>query len=128
VTVEVPRESVWPLVVGLMGLDRIPGVQPPAPALDDLPTISIAVLADTATLHLVELTGGGSIAATSAQVRLRLADHDSPVSIQPPPPELVDPAVGGGAGVPQPVPAQPVPAQPVPAGPTPAPVAVPTQP
>jgi hypothetical protein len=123
VTVEVPRESVWPLIVGLMGLDRIPGVQPPEPALDDLPTISVTVLVDTATLHLVELTGGGSIAATSAQVRLLLADHDSPVSIRPPPPELVDPPAGGGAGGPQPVPAQPVPA-----APTPAPVPVPTQP
>ena len=116
-TVDIPADGLWPLIVQLLGLDRVPGIQPPAPG--DLPQISLSILSDTETLQLVELAGAGSLQAVTGQLRIQLAEHDGPVSIQPPPAELVDPAFGGG--VPMPAPARPAPE------PTPIPAATPAE-
>jgi hypothetical protein len=108
-TVEIPADALWPLIVQLAGLDRVPGVQPPPPGA--LPQISLAVLSDTATLRLVELAGTGALEGASGQLRIQLSGHDGAVSIQPPPADLVDPAFGVAEpapvpdiGAPQPAP------------------------
>lgn len=115
-TVEVPPEALWPLLVKLSGIDQMPGMQPPAPALNELPLVSVSVLTDTATLRLVELAGGGSVRGTSAQAVIRLANHDAPVSISAPPDNLVDNGFGFGGGgfapAPEPIPVEPIPFEP----------------
>lgn len=116
--VELPPDQVWKLIVGLLGLDRMPGVGAGLEQPADIPPIALQVVTDTATLRVVELVASAAAEGSAVAMRLRIAAPNEPVSIEPPPPGLVDPFGGneGGGGVvaPMPVPAQPVPAQPVP--------------
>jgi hypothetical protein len=127
--VNIPPEVVWPLVAGLAGFDRLPGFAAPPPDAD-IPAVALSVLTDTATLRLEELALGVSIGASAVDVRLSLANHDEPLTIVPPPANLVDPGVdmGGGIGpaVPAPPPEQPLPV-PVPDPAVPLPTAPPDE-
>lgn len=111
-TIQIPPNAVWPLVVRMTGLDQIPGMQPPAPDVSQLPLVSLSVLSDTASLRLVELTGSGSLQGTTVEVKIRLSNHDAPVSITAPPADLIDPGFGfdGGFGPVGPAPMEPEPA------------------
>jgi len=111
--VEIPPESVWPLLVRLTGLDQVPEFQQPAPDPADLPSVSLTVMADTATLRLVDLVVGGSNDGTSVQLHVQLTAHDGPVAIDPPPPDQVEPGFGfGGGGVAPPEPMSVAPVDP----------------
>lgn len=101
VSVTIPPAELWPLVTKLLGLDRFPGFTPEPPDAAALPPISIDLLSDTGSLRLVTATIGGQAQGTSVLLRVELPEVNGPVSIQPPPPELVDVAnpgfgVGGG--------------------------------
>ena len=88
--ITISREQIWPIVVKLLGLDRFPGgaaMQPPA---DQLPTISIEILTDTATERLVDLVGSATVAGTTISLGLRISAPNQPVQIQAPPPDLVE--------------------------------------
>jgi hypothetical protein len=107
-----PPAQVWKLVVGLTGADRMQGAnvqQPP-----DIPPISLEVLTDTATLRLVDLVATGTAGTTTTALRLRLAAPNESVTIDPPPPNLVDEPgsnLGGGGFVAPPAPPVAVPAE-----------------
>lgn len=112
-TVDLPPAQVWKLVVGLTGIDRMPGGAGIQPPLADIPPIALEVLTDTATLRLVDMVASGVDDGSTAAVRLRVAAPNEPVAIDPPPPDLVDDAganIGGGGFV-VPAPPQPVPVQ-----------------
>jgi len=102
--VGLPPGQVWKLVIGLTGIDKMPGgaVQPQP---GDIPPISFEILTDTATLRLVDLVATGTANGSSVAVRLRVAAPNEPVAIEPPPPGLVDePGANlGGGGVVAPV-------------------------
>lgn len=110
--VGLPPAQVWKLLVGLTGIDRMPGggVQPP---LGDIPSISFEILTDTATLRLVDLVATGSAGGSSVAVRIRVAAPNESVAIEPPPPGLVDEPGsnlgGGGVVAPAPPVVRPVP-------------------
>jgi hypothetical protein len=113
-TVDLPPAQVWKLVVGLTGLDRIPGGAAMEPPLADIPPIAVEILTDTATLRLVDMVASGVDDGSTAAVRLRVAAPNEPVAIDPPPPGLVDDAganIGGGGGFVVPAPPQPVPVE-----------------
>lgn len=102
--VGLPPGQVWKLVVGLTGIDKLPGgAAQPQPA--GIPPISFEILTDTATLRLVDLVATGTANGSSVAVRLRVAAPNEPVAIEPPPPALVDEpgANMGGGGVVAPV-------------------------
>jgi hypothetical protein len=116
--VGLPPAQVWKLVVGLTGIDQMPGGAAVQPPLADIPPLSFEILTDTATLRLVDLVASGSADGSSAAVRIRIAAPNEPVTIEAPPPNLVDEAdsnIGGGGVVapappvvrPVPVPAEP---------------------
>ena len=96
--IEASPESLWALAMQLSGMDRMPGFVPAAPPADQLPRIAIAVWSETSRLNPVEILIEGSVGATTIELRVQLANHDEPVSIQPPPPELIDPTRGFGFG------------------------------
>ncbi len=121
--VEIPREAVWSLAMKLSGMDQMRGFQEPAPPAADLPTIGLAVLSDTASFRMVDLAASGTLNGVAAQLRVQLTDPNGAVSIQAPPPELVDrPDIEGildevgqeleSGGVAEPAPAPPVPPSP----------------
>ena len=69
-----------------------------------VPGLTLEVVSDTASLRLLEIQTSATLQGTSTSMRLILSRHDEPVSIQPPPPELVDspnfgPIFQGGGGV-----------------------------
>jgi hypothetical protein len=97
-TIQIPPNAVWPLLVRMTGLDQVPGMQPPAPDASQLPLVTLSVLTDTASLRLVELTGGGSLQGATVEVAIRLSNHDAPVSITAPPANLIDQGFGGEFG------------------------------
>jgi hypothetical protein len=116
--VELPRAQTWKLIVGLTAIDQMPGA-PTDPPLDQIPPLTLEILTDTATFRLVELVGSATIDGSTAAVRLRIAAPNEPVSINAPPPNLVDDprdSIGGGGGggggvaPPPPVQVPPVPA------------------
>lgn len=105
--VGLPPAQVWKLVVGVTGIDKMPGgaVQPQP---NGIPAISFEILTDTATLRLVDLVATGAVDGSSVAVRLRVAAPNEPVAIEPPPPNLVDDPgsnLGGGGVVAPPAPA-----------------------
>jgi hypothetical protein len=115
--VALPPAQVWKLVVGLIGLDQMPdvggGLEQPA----GLPPLALQVVTDTATLRLVELVASATAEGSTVGMRLRIAAPNEAVSIEPPPPGLVD-AIGpdfgvdgGGVVAPAPAPVQPVPVE-----------------
>jgi hypothetical protein len=115
--IALPPAQVWKLVVGLIGLDQMPdvggGLEQPA----GLPPLALQVVTDTATLRLVELVASATAEGSTVGMRLRIAAPNEPVSIEPPPPGLVD-AIGpdfgvdgGGVVAPAPAPVQPVPVE-----------------
>lgn len=110
--VGLPPAQVWKLLVGVTGIDKMPGgaVQP-QPA--DIPSISFEIFTDRATLRLVDLVGTGTGGGTTVSARLRVAAPNEPVAIEAPPPELVDDPgsnLGGGGVVAPPAPVvRPVP-------------------
>jgi hypothetical protein len=129
--ITIPPAQVWPLGIQLLGLDAMPGFQPEAPDLADVPAIALSVLTDARTLRLEDLALSVSMDGSTVDLLLSLRNHDAGLQIAPPPADLVDPGfdfggVGGGDGgfgppiAPMPAPAEPVP---VPVEPAPSPVA-----
>jgi hypothetical protein len=112
--VGLPPAQVWKLVVGLTGIDKLPG-GPPVQQPADIPPISLEILTDTATLRLVDLVATGTAGSTTTALRLRVAAPNEPVAIEAPPPQLVDDPGsnlgGGGFVAPAPPVVKPVPAE-----------------
>lgn len=75
--------QLWALAVELMALDEIPGA-PGRPPLEDLPSLSIEVLTDVATLRVVDLVGTATMNGGSIAIRLRLSGFDQAVAIEAP--------------------------------------------
>jgi hypothetical protein len=109
--VGLPPAQVWKLLVALTGIDRMQGA--PAQQPPDIPPLSLEVLTDTATLRLVDLVATGTAGSTTTALRLRVAAPNESVTIEPPPPNLVDEPgsnLGGGGVVAPPAPVvRPVP-------------------
>lgn len=115
--VSLPPAQVWKLVVGLTGIDRMPGAAPITEQPQGIPALALQIATDTATLRLVELAASVSMETSNVAVRLQVAEPNQPVSINAPPPALVDDpkdTVGGGGMAPGPAPVQPVPIPPAP--------------
>jgi hypothetical protein len=113
--IALPPALLWKLVVGLIGLDQMPDLAGELDQPAGLPPVALQVVTDTATLRLVELVASAAADGSTVAMRLQIGAPNEPVSIEPPPPGLVDDFQGneGGGGViaPMPVPAQPVPAE-----------------
>lgn len=110
-----PPAQFWKLFVGLTGIDRMRGGQGVQPPLEDVPALQLEILTDTASLRLVEIAGSASLDGNGIAFRLQVGAPNEPVSIEPPPPGLVDVGgdfgVGGGVVAPVPVQVDPVPAE-----------------
>jgi hypothetical protein len=113
--VGLPPAQTWKLVVGVSGLDQMPGAAGLLEQPAGFPALALQVLTDTATLRLVELAASATAEGTTVAMRLQIGAPNEPVSIEPPPPGLVDAMIGnqGGGGVIAPVPVQvdPVPVE-----------------
>jgi hypothetical protein len=113
--IALPPALLWKLVVGLIGLDQMPDLAGELDQPAGLPPVALQVVTDTATLRLVELVASAAADGSTVAMRLRIGAPNDPVSIEPPPPGLVDAFMdnegGGGVIAPMPVPAQPVPAE-----------------
>lgn len=115
--VALPPAQVWKLVVGLTGIDRMQGAGQLMEQPQGIPPVALQVVSDTATLRLVELAASVSSDTMNASVRVRIASPNEPVSINAPPPGLVDDPqdnIGGGGIVAPPAPAAAPPVQPMP--------------
>jgi hypothetical protein len=122
-----PPAQLWKMFVGLTGIDKMRGGEAmDQPDLDDIPALQLEVLTDTASLRLVEVAGSAALDGNSIAFRLQVAAPNEPVTIEAPPPGLIDSLIGneGGGGVVAPVPVQ---ADPVPAEPVPVETAVPAE-
>jgi hypothetical protein len=88
VNVFVPAEVTWASLTKAFGFDRFPdAMEMPA----DFPGVAVDVLSDTRTLRLVDLVASASVPnGDSGGIRLQLADPNGQVTIQAPPPALVD--------------------------------------
>jgi hypothetical protein len=112
--IALPPALLWKLVVGLIGLDQMPDLAGEVEQPVGLPPVALQVITDTATLRLVELVASAAAGGSTVAMRLQIAAPNEPVSIEPPPPGLVDVFQGnegGGVIAPAPVPAQPVPVE-----------------
>ncbi|MEX2010869.1 MAG: hypothetical protein WEF51_01390 [Chloroflexota bacterium] len=111
--VGLPPAQVWKLIVGLTGIDKLPGGAAAQLQPAGIPPVSFEILTDTATLRLVDLVATGTADGSSVAVRIRVAAPNEPVAIEPPPPNLVDDpgaTLGGGGFVAPPAPVvKPVP-------------------
>jgi hypothetical protein len=110
-TVTLPPAQVWKVFAGITGINDMRGGAQVEPPLNQIPAIALEVLSDTATLRLVGLAASMKMNGSTAALRVQVGAPNEPVSIEPPPPGLVDkgfPGVGIGGGV---APAQPVPVQ-----------------
>ncbi|MDQ2965568.1 MAG: hypothetical protein M3R57_06945 [Chloroflexota bacterium] len=99
--VGLPPAQVWKLVVGLTGIDKVPGAGVPIQEPQGIPGLALQVVTDTATFRLVELAASVSTDGSTASVRLQVAAPNEPVSISAPPPALIDnpgDTMGGGFG------------------------------
>jgi hypothetical protein len=77
-------------------MDQMRGGMVPEPPPGSVPVVALAVLTDTATLRLVELSAGASVDGGSVRFRAQLANPNGAVTIDPPPPNLVDQLPGAG--------------------------------
>jgi hypothetical protein len=91
VAVGLTAERVFDLFIALSGMDQMPGFDEEMLAAGGfLPALGIEVVSDTASLRLTELAVSASMQGTAIALRVQLARFDEPVSIQAPPPALVD--------------------------------------
>lgn len=104
VTAALDREAAWQLIAApLVGQRAGVGAAAPDEIVPSAATLEIYV--DQKTRSLVGLTGSLSIATTEIAFSITFSNHDLPIRIAPPPPELVDSNNMEGGGVQQ-VPAE----------------------
>lgn len=75
--------QVWALTAELLGFDELPGA-PAQPPPEELPSISIEVLSDVATLRLIDLVGTATVDEGSVAIRVRVSAFDQEVAISAP--------------------------------------------
>jgi hypothetical protein len=90
VRVTIPPQVLWDTAMDLLGMGNAGiggqlGQMPPG-----LPALSTELLFETASVVLVEGRIGVSMDGTTLNATIGLSNHDQPIAIQPPPPQLID--------------------------------------
>jgi hypothetical protein len=75
--------QIWELAADVLRFEEIPGA-PARPPLADLPSISIELLSDVATLRLIDLVGTATVNDGSVAIRVRISAFDQEVIIEAP--------------------------------------------
>jgi hypothetical protein len=84
-------ERVFKAFVALTAVDRLPGFEDQADAMiGSIPGLGLEIAADTTTFRIVDGTLSASMPGTAVALRMQLSRFDEAVSIQPPPPAIVD--------------------------------------
>lgn len=89
VLVKLAPEATWRVVGGLwLGMLGAPNQAAPPGAT--IPPVAVHVLVDQATRRLVGIASEATVDGLRVAVQLTLTNHDAPLVIVPPPPNLVD--------------------------------------
>jgi hypothetical protein len=110
VAIALPPERVFKAVVSFTGMDQQPDFDEQAVmAGASVPGIGLELAVDTVSMRVVEATVSASLQGTAFAMRVQLSRFDEQLSIQAPPPALVDEPGAILEGVGQPIPVTPTP-------------------